>query len=156
MRTEDIEPAHQQNRQRNDIDPVHDANRQRVAVVMIVCRRAPGVAALVHEVLLTRSDSNAHGHTSSKCIPPSATDPDAGRRTRALAGDGQSGAPPPGSAHECIVAFEEAKLTFDLVGNPDSNAYADGSRAPARCAQPQRARGAKVDSVESPIDVHRR
>src|SRR6266566_7636030 len=69
--------------------------------------------------------------------------------------DEQSGAHPPGSAHECVVAFEEAKLTFDLSGNANSNAYADGSRGPARCAQPQRARGAKVDSVEAPVEVHR-
>src|SRR5437868_2227335 len=80
---------------------------------------------------------------------------DAGAHLCAGPRDGQSGAHPPGSAHKCIVAFEEAKLTFDLAGNPYSNAYANGSRAPARCAQPQRTLAAKVDSVESPIEVHR-
>ena len=44
VRIEDLQPAHQQDRQRDDVDPVHDAHRQRVAVVE--ARRAERDAGL--------------------------------------------------------------------------------------------------------------
>ena len=69
MRVEDVEPAHQQDRQRDDVDPVHDAHRQRVAVVEVAAGDATVSAAAwrtAWQVAIGRGMSSATARLRSR------------------------------------------------------------------------------------------